>query len=170
MLAYKDDKEFYESLPRKRVGVGALLFYKNQLLILQPSYSNEWVLPGGTVEAEESPLEGLYRSIKEELKIQISPTRLIAIDYVHNRDVKGEYIQFLFEAKELTERQAQSLTLLKDDFKEFKFVDLEEATKLLTTNAAKRLESALIALQDGQMMSYLEDGNLASFRAEMALL
>ncbi|HEX7673057.1 MAG TPA: NUDIX hydrolase [Bdellovibrio sp.] len=170
MLAYKDDKDFYESLPRKRIGVGALLFYKNQLLVLQPSYSNEWVLPGGTVEAEESPLEGLYRSIKEELKLQISPTRLIAIDYIHNRDVKGEYIQFLFEAKELTERQAQGLQLLKDDFKEFKFVDLEEATKLLTANAAKRLESALIALQDGQVTSYLEDGNLASFRAEMALL
>ena len=36
MLAYKDDKDFYESLPRKRIGVGALLFYKTNCLFFNP--------------------------------------------------------------------------------------------------------------------------------------
>lgn len=167
---YKDDKEFYDSLPRKRVGVGALIFYKNQLLIVQPTYHNSWLLPGGTVEAEESPLEGLHRSILETLHLHIEPTRLIAVDYVHNRDVKGEYLQLLFESKELSEQQVHEIKLPSTDLKDFKFVDLEKALPLLTPNASRRLESALLALQDGLLTTYLEDGHLPPFREEMAFL
>ncbi|QDK38537.1 NUDIX hydrolase [Bdellovibrio sp. NC01] len=168
--AYKDDKEYYDSLPRKRIGTGALIFYKNQILVVQPTYNPSWLLPGGTVEAEESPLEGLHREMKTQLNLKIEPTRLIAVDYIHNRDVKGEYVQFLFETKELNELQAQGIKLASEELKDYKFVDIEQAIGMLTASAAKRLESALISLQDGQLTTYLEDGNLPSFRAQMALL
>ncbi len=167
---YENDSEYYASLPRKRVGSGALLFYKNQLLIVQPAYSSEWLLPGGTVEAEESPLEALHREIKEELNLKIEPIQLVAVDYIPNRDVKGEYLQFLFEAKELTEYQVQQIKISANDFKDYKFVDIEHAVSMLTPAAARRLESALLALQDGQSIVYLENGNQPSFSSAMAFL
>ncbi|MDG0815856.1 NUDIX domain-containing protein [Bdellovibrio svalbardensis] len=166
---YDNDSEYYASLPRKRVGSGALIFYRSQILIMQPVYSSEWLLPGGTVEAEESPLEALHREIKEQLNLKIDPLQLIAVDYIPNRDVKGEYLQFLFEVKELTEHQVQQIKI-STDYKDFKFVDIEKAISMLTVAAARRLESALLALQDGKSIVYLENGNQPSFNSTMAFL
>lgn len=50
------DKEYFASLPRKRMGVGILFFYQNKLLILKPNYKPFWLLPGGVIDANESPL------------------------------------------------------------------------------------------------------------------
>ncbi|WII72284.1 NUDIX hydrolase [Bdellovibrio sp. 22V] len=157
---YKDDREFYESLPKKRIGAGALLFYKQDLLILQPTYATGWILPGGTVQGEESPLEALHREIFEELGITIEPTHLISIDYISNQDVKGEYIQFLFGAKELSEKQAQAISLDPYELRDYKFVDLEAAFVMLTPLVAKRVASTLMAQARSEGAVYLENGRL----------
>ncbi|MFM6928018.1 MAG: NUDIX domain-containing protein [Bdellovibrio sp.] len=160
LQGFKGDNDYYASLPRKRIGSGVLLFYKTQLLIVQPAYSSGWLLPGGTVEAEESPLEGLVREIQEGLGITITPTQILAVDYVHNIDVKGEYISFLFAAQNLTERQAQKIRLASTDFKEFRFVDVDVALELLTPSVARRVTSTLQAVSEGQNLSYLENGHI----------
>lgn len=163
-----NNKEFYESLPKKRIGVTAVISYRHQYLVLKPSYvvepldnpqARNWVLPGGIVEAEESPLEGLHREIKMQLGLSINPLRLMSVDYIHNIDSRGEYLQFLFEVQELNESEAQSLQLDKIDFKDFEFMDLEKAIILLTLPAARRLEKALLAQQVGLTHTYLEDGH-----------
>ncbi|WP_374074362.1 NUDIX domain-containing protein [Bdellovibrio bacteriovorus] len=158
LRTFKDDREFYASLPRKRIGAGVLLFYKHELLIVQPTYNPGWILPGGTVEGEESPLEGLHREVKEELGISIEPTHLISVDYISNRDVKGEYIQFLFVAKDLTESQAQKIQLQPYELRNFNFVNLERALELLTPAVARRVESSIEGLEQNQGSIYLENG------------
>lgn len=158
LRTFKKDSEFYASLPKKRIGAGVLLFYKRDLLIVQPTYHSGWILPGGTVEGEESPLEGLRREAKEELSIAITPTQLLAVDYISNRDVKGEYIQFLFAAKDLTETQAQQIRLPPLELRDFKFVAVEQALELLTTAVAKRVATSLEAQTQNQGAIYLENG------------
>ena len=158
LRTFRDDKEFYASLPKKRIGAGALLFYNSELLIVQPTYNPGWILPGGTLEAEESPLEGLHREVHEELGIEIEPLTLLAVDYIHNRDVKGEYIQFLFCAKDLSEHQAQSIRLQEYELKDFKFVPLETAYEMLVINVARRVKNALQALEEKNAALYLENG------------
>lgn len=169
---YRDDREYYESLPKKRLGVGVLLFYKQELLIVQPTYNPRWILPGGTVEAEEAPLEALQREILSELSIRIFPTQLLAVDYVSNRDVKGEYLQLLFAAQELSEAQGQNIRLPLYELKDHKFVSIEKALEMLTPLVARRLESVLKAQENGLGAVYLEDGrNLyESFKASIASL
>ncbi|UXR66139.1 NUDIX hydrolase [Bdellovibrio bacteriovorus] len=152
---YKDDKEYYASLPRKRIGVGALIFYKRMLLIVQPGYSSSWILPGGTVEYEESPLEALIREVQDELKLKIVPKNLIAVDYVANTDVKGEYLQLLFSTEDLTEEQAQSIEAKFYEVKNYRFLDFDDALSLLAPNIARRLQS----LQNHpNEILYLENG------------
>lgn len=158
LRTFKDDKEFYASLPKKRIGVGALLFYKKTLLIVQPTYNPGWILPGGTVEGEESPLEGLHREIQEELSLTIEPTDLLSVDYIANRDVKGEYIQFLFSAKDLTESQVQKIKLPPYELKDFSFVSLEQAAELLIPQVALRMVSSLEAMAQHKGAVYLENG------------
>ena len=154
---YKDDKEFYDSLPRKRMGAGVLLFYKKDLMIVQPTYNPGWIIPGGTVEFEESPLEAVRREVKEETNIDVQITHLLAVDYVHNLDVKGEYLQFLFAAKELNEFDVQRIRIPPIELKDYSFVSVEKALTMLTPGLARRVENALIA-QENQSCLYLEDG------------
>jgi ADP-ribose pyrophosphatase YjhB (NUDIX family) len=170
------NKDYYQSLPKKRLAIGALIFYREQLLILKPTYTQDpldqplvrnWILPGGIVEAEESPEEALRREIKAQLEIEVEPTRLITVDYIHNIDVRGEYVYFLFETKALSESQAQKTKPLAEEIKDYKFVDIEKALMILNTNAARRIESALISMQDGINVNYLEDGNSPFFKADI---
>jgi 8-oxo-dGTP diphosphatase len=156
---FKDDHDFYASLPKKRIGVGALLFHKGDLLIVQPTYNPGWILPGGTVEAEESPLEALHRELREELDLAIEPLSLLAVDYIPNRDVKGEYLQMLFSAKDLSDDQAQHIHLQAYELKDYLFVSLETAYKLLTPLVAERVKSGIAILDATTPLPYLENGH-----------
>lgn len=158
LRSYKDDKEYYASLPKKRIGVGALLFYKGDLLIVQPTYNPAWILPGGTVEAEESPSEALQRELKAELGLHVQAGSLLAVDYISNRDVKGEYLQLLYSAKDLTEHQAQNIRLPIYEIKDFKFVPIETALEMLTPIVSRRLNSVMLAQEHELGALYLEEG------------
>ena len=50
-------------------------------IILKPTYKNHWLLPGGVVEANESPRQACIREVKEETDIDCQLTRLLCIDY-----------------------------------------------------------------------------------------
>lgn len=156
---FKDDHDFYASLPRKRIGVGVLLFHRGNLMIVQPTYSPGWILPGGTVEAEESPLEALHREVHEETGLKIQPLKLLAVDYIANRDVKGEYLQLLFSAKDLRDEQAQSVELQEYEIKDYAFVSLETAYKMLTPLVAERVKNAIASWQGDVAAPYLENGH-----------
>ena len=143
-----------------RIGTGVLLFYKSQLLIVQPVYASEWVLPGGNIESEESPLEGTIREVQENLGITIVPTHVLAVDYISNKDSKGEYLSFLFGAADLTEHQAQNISLSRNDYKDYKFVDIEAACSMLASPIARRITSALRSATESYATVYLENGRL----------
>lgn len=173
-----DNRDYYESLPKKRIGVSVLIFYKQQLLILKPTYIREniddphpriWILPSGTIETEESPIECIQRETLRLLQIPISITQLLVVDYMRNHDSRGEFIQFVFEAAPLGEEIALKIKTLPDETKDFKFVDVEKALGMLTICSARRLESTMLALQQNLRLIYLEDGILPDFKQEIAL-
>jgi ADP-ribose pyrophosphatase YjhB (NUDIX family) len=155
---YDDDKEFYENLPKKRLGVGALVFYKKDLLIVQPTYNPAWLIPGGVVEAEESPLEALHRELFTDLNLDITVTELLAVDYLHNLDVRGECVQLLFATKPISELAAQNIRIPDMTLKDYQFASVDKALSLLVPHVARRVENALIARAKDQPALYLEDG------------
>ena len=42
-------------------------------------YPNVWDVPGGHIDAGESPLDALVRELREELGIEIDPTRVVSV-------------------------------------------------------------------------------------------
>ena len=49
-------------LPRKRVGAGVLFFdAEGRVLLVEPTHKDDWEIPGGWVEADESPYESAIR-------------------------------------------------------------------------------------------------------------
>ncbi len=142
---------------KKRIGVGALTFHKGNILIVQPGGSDFWILPGGTVEHEESPLEALHREVYAELTLKLQVKNLIAVDYVANTDAKGEYLQMIFATNDLSDEEAQNIQPRLFDIEKYKFVAFEEALSLLAPVIAKRL-SALWNHLDSKEAHYLENG------------
>jgi ADP-ribose pyrophosphatase YjhB (NUDIX family) len=152
------DANFYETLPKKRMAVGALFLDEHDnILIVQPTYRPEWLLPGGTIEENEAPRTACIREVEEELGLQVAITRLLCVDYMSAEPGKNESLQFVFYGGILSPAQIQNIALQESELSAYRFVSCEEATHLLTLNLACRLAPSLLALKQGAT-AYLENG------------
>ena len=60
--------QYVAALARKRMAAGVLFRDKaGRVLLLEPSYKPSWEIPGGAVEADESPWATATRELSEEL-------------------------------------------------------------------------------------------------------
>ena len=60
--------DYTATLPRKRMGAAVLLSdHDGRVLLVEPTYKDYWEIPGGSVEADESPYTAVVREIREEL-------------------------------------------------------------------------------------------------------
>lgn len=83
---------------RKRVGVDALIRDEEGLLVLvDPSYKPGWDLPGGMVEANESPRAALHRELKEELGLEAQVRALLCVDHVSPDDPWNDALMFIYD-------------------------------------------------------------------------
>lgn len=141
--------------PRKRISVGGLLCNEQgEILIVKPVYREGWLLPGGVVDADESPAAGLKREIQEELGLVISPMRLRCVDYLSTGEHYGEGINFLFDCGVIAQTPLNAIVLCQRELSAFKFVDLLSAHQWLVPSIAKRLQH----LQMHEVI-YLENGS-----------
>jgi 8-oxo-dGTP diphosphatase len=56
-----------------------------QVLLTRRRESEDWVLPGGTVEEEEPPWEAVVREVREETGLQVTVGRLVGV-YAKQRE------------------------------------------------------------------------------------
>ncbi len=68
-----------QGIPSPKVGVNAAIFLENKLIITQRMDDNQWELPGGWAELNESPREVIIREIKEETSITIQALDIIDV-------------------------------------------------------------------------------------------
>ena len=149
-------KRYLNKLPKKRMGAGCLFFDRQgKILILKPTYKDHWLLPGGVIEANESPRRACIREVKEETNLDCQPSRLLCIDYVSVRPHKIESIQFIFYGGILA-REVQ-INLPEEEISTYQFLEPEAAVSLLGVHSQRRLKSCLPFL-DSQTTIYLENG------------
>jgi ADP-ribose pyrophosphatase YjhB (NUDIX family) len=69
-------EEYVASLARKRMAATAFLRdERGRVLLVNPVYKQAWDLPGGAVEAEESPHAACRREVAGEPGLGRPPTR-----------------------------------------------------------------------------------------------
>jgi ADP-ribose pyrophosphatase YjhB (NUDIX family) len=152
------DINYYNRLPKKRMGAGALLLdAQDKLLLVKPTYSPFWLLPGGVVEENESPRLACMREVKEELGLDIHIEKLLCVDYRSKAGERSEVLEFVFYGGVLGPSDIQNIRLPLAELSECRFVTLEQALSLVNDRLAGRLPPSLCALKNN-MTAYLEDG------------
>lgn len=95
MTPYPD---YVASLARKRMGAAALVRDQaGQVLLVDPVYRDTWGLPGGAVEAEESPQAACRREIAEELGLDRPTGRILVVDWVPSRPELPEGLIVIYD-------------------------------------------------------------------------
>ena len=146
------------TIPTFQASAGALLWdRRGRLLVLRPSYKDGWTLPGGMLEAEESPWEGCRREVAEECGIHVDSGHLVAVDTRPARPGRrATALRYLFDCGLLPD--GQPITLQEEELDEYRFVRLRDAWELLRPAVRRRVRSALAARDAGRGCCYLEDG------------
>jgi 8-oxo-dGTP pyrophosphatase MutT (NUDIX family) len=153
-----EEAEFYASLPKKRMGAAAFfLNQEEQILLVKPTYRDYWLLPGGSIEADESPLQGCMREVREELGLDLIMERLLCLDYVARQGVLTENVQFIFAGGTLSRAQIEAIKLPAKELSDFQFCPLADAITLVSPRMSKRLVYCFKALRE-QTTIYLEGG------------
>ncbi len=148
------------ALPKKRVAAGALITDGDgRILLVKPVYRPEWLIPGGSVEADESPAAGCAREVREELGLSVAIGPLLLCEYSPRSAERPEALQFIFDGGVLDATAAARIQLPADELSEFRFVDVGAAGALLPARLGKRMRYALQMRALGAPL-YLEDGRV----------
>lgn len=145
----------------KLLGASALLLRDEQqrLLLVKPHYRPTWLLPGGLMEAGESPQQAAAREVHEEIALSVSAGRLLTVDYKSATARRPACVQFVFDGGILSADQLGSIAVQAEEIAAWQLALRGEAVELLEPGGpANRLRHTLMALDTG-IVVYLEDGH-----------
>ena len=148
---------------RKRVGADVILRDGNgRILLVDPEYKPDWDLPGGMIEANEPPVDGLLRELREELNLELpsSQLALACVDWVSPHGPWDDSLMFVFDGGVLTEEQISGLHPDHEELDRYAFLTAEVAQQRLRPYVWIRVEAALKAAES-QTVAYLHDGRPA---------
>nr|WP_093618502.1 NUDIX hydrolase [Actinoplanes philippinensis] len=144
------------------MGAGLLLCdERGRALLVEPTYKYHFEIPGGAVEADESPYTAVVRELKEELGLSVRPGRLLVTDWVPPRPDRTEGLMLLFDGGILTADQTAQIRLPADELRSWAWCTQQEADQRLSGLLARRLAAAVRARADNTT-AYLENGYLVA--------
>src|ERR1700734_2968039 len=150
--------QYVASLARKRMAATAFLRDdEGRVLLVNPVYKQTWDLPGGAVEAEESPHAACRREVAEELGLDRPPGRVLAVDWVPSRPERPEGLIVVYDGGVLSEAEIGEIVLADGEVSEFALVAPDEVAGLVTPLLARRVASCLDAVAAGTVAT-LENG------------
>ncbi|MGI5213480.1 NUDIX domain-containing protein [Plantactinospora sp. CA-290183] len=133
---------------RPRVSAGALFVdHDGRVLLVDPTYKRFWNLPGGGVDAGETPRAACRREVGEELGLDTSIGPLLVVAWtVNGPDGK---LFFVFDGGVLTPEQQAAIVLDPGELAAHAFVPVERARSLLSEPQWALMTEVLRARTDG---------------------
>lgn len=150
--------DFTAGLPRKRMAAGLLVTdVDERVLLVEPVYKAEWEIPGGCVEADESPYQAAIRECREALGLDLTPGQLLVVDWVPARDGGTEGVMVIYDGGTLDAIEADRIVVPPGELKGWEWCDPPLTARRVRPLLAHRIAEALRARADG-CCCYLEDG------------
>lgn len=148
-------EQYHAQIPKRHIGVAGVFFNpEGNILIVKMSYQNHWGFPGGVIENNESPLEGLKRELREEINLEYhGTTTLRCIDSV--QDQYGYSLQLMFDCGTLNQGLINNLKPDNDEIEQTEWVKIDEALSRLGPKTGIRFQSFLTAKEHNNFI-YLE--------------
>jgi ADP-ribose pyrophosphatase YjhB (NUDIX family) len=145
-------------LPRIPASAGGLIFDgSGRLLIVNPTYKKHWTIPGGIMEANgETPWEGCRREVREEVGLDVTRGRLVAVDFLRPRRTDAGGMRFLFDCGVMNDEELAAITLQQEELSEYRLAEMADALEILSGPLRRRVGEAL-GVGPGECV-YLEDG------------
>jgi 8-oxo-dGTP diphosphatase len=138
-------------LPRQRLTSGVLMRDEHgRVLLVEPSYRLDWLTPGGSVEARESPAQAAIREVREELGLSFSIGRLLALQWCHGPGEGEGVLHFTYDGGVL-DAEAIGRIRLEPGLSSFRFVDETFLSELASPETAARVAAAMRAVDDGSV-------------------
>ncbi|MFC9938832.1 MULTISPECIES: NUDIX domain-containing protein [Nocardiopsis] len=154
----RDDERFFASLPATRGAAGALIRSpEGDVLLVRRAYESDalWGIPGGIVEAEESPLSACRREIAEELGVTATVRGPLVVDWVPARYPRTAALQWLFRVEVPSEDR---FSLQPEELSGWEWVRPGRIPEYLPEGTARRMLAAVAVDDHGGGPVYLEDG------------
>ncbi|MDX3855204.1 NUDIX domain-containing protein [Streptomyces sp. AK02-01A] len=154
------ERDHYALLPAPMMAATALVTdTAGRVLVLDPGYKEHLELPGGMVEAGESPARAAARELVEELGLSVPVGRLLAVDTspASARGYGRALTCMVFTVSPLTPEQANSLVFADGEIRAAYWMDRDEAARRLPVRLAARVTAGLDALASGGVI-HLERG------------
>lgn len=155
-LSQEELEAFIATLPTRRLAAAALIRdEKNRLLAVKPNYKDGWTLPGGTVEAGESPRLGCFREVIEEVGLTLEPGRVVLIFHGLQMGVWGDSTYYMYDGGVIP--SDTEITLQEAELTEYRWVSEDDFSSYFGEGFAARLSSAYCALEDGSVVEISPD-------------
>ena len=146
-------------LPRKRA-IAQMLVRDDEgrVLLCRLTYKNDWDLPGGVVEVNESPQAAVSREVKEELGLDVPAGPLLLTDWLPPWSGWEDALCLVFDGGVLDPAALDEAVLQAREILSVQFCTLDQAQEHCADFTARRVESALRALDGPGGAAYTESG------------
>ncbi|WP_067127954.1 NUDIX hydrolase [Microtetraspora malaysiensis] len=146
-----DADEWQHSLPRWHVGANALVRDQSgRILIVRPGRSRTFQLPGGQVDAHETPQDAAGRELHEETGLRLPVGPLLAISFEHPSPGWDHPTQIMLFDLGVVDSTTTRIIAHDPEIDEHRWVYPDEAEALLGPARTERLRAGFLGLRRGR--------------------
>jgi 8-oxo-dGTP pyrophosphatase MutT (NUDIX family) len=146
-------------LPRKRAIAQVLVRDpEGRVLLCNLTYKQDWDLSGGVVEVNESPRLAAFREVEEETGLSLEPGRLLLTDWLPPWSGWDDAVCMVFDGGIHDASLLDDVVPQAREIVQVRFCTMTEVHHLCADFTARRIDSALAALESGGGPVYTESG------------